>query len=732
MDISLLHAGLAGGAALAALPVILHLFMKQQPKRVVFPALQLIRERQKRSRKKLKVKNWLLLLARMAILALMALALARPSVFSKGKVSRGDVPTALALVFDTSLSMGYKEHDKSRLDEAKEWAYDTLKKTPETSQVFVVDSSQAGLPQPLSPASARKQIESLTLHATYRPLNAAVGQAYSAVVESDRRRHEVYVLTDLARSAWKPDAAVEGLDKLKKVKDGVSTYVVRLAPKEVRDIAVTEAEPSASVAAQGDAIEVRAKLRSLGAAVTPVAEFLLDGVPKDKKPVAVPAGGEVEVKFTTPKLDPKVPLHQGEVRFSGAIDSLTFDDKRFFTFKVEPARKVLVIADQMGEAANDAEFVADALDPDPASLPPGTPRTCQVRRVRARDLTASDRESFKDYTCVFVNNVAELKDEDWGRLSAYVREGGGLTLGLGDRSTPENYNGPNAAQVVPGKLERKSNPDKPTTFGKINDFTHPLFTRFARDIETDLSQVPVRRYWHVAPSEGSRVLLSFADGSPALLERTLKGEKTGRVLLWTTPLSRRPNPESDAAWNEFPMAWSFLAALVETVPYMAGASGERLNYTAGENVILAVDPTRRFKNYLVRHQEGKNAERLAAPVTNDSLVIEDPQPPGQWRVTATGPNNEREELGFSVNPPLGESEFVPLEKGDLDRLFGKDGYVFADDTAALEKQVSIIRHGQELFPWIMALILVIVTLENLLANKFHRETGARVASGVTA
>ncbi len=38
MDISLLHAGLAAGAALAAIPVILHLFMRQTPKHVIFPA----------------------------------------------------------------------------------------------------------------------------------------------------------------------------------------------------------------------------------------------------------------------------------------------------------------------------------------------------------------------------------------------------------------------------------------------------------------------------------------------------------------------------------------------------------------------------------------------------------------------------------------------------------------------------------------------------------------------
>ena len=54
------------------------------------------------------------------------------------------VPTALGLVFDTSLSMGYKEKDKTRLDEAKERAREIVSKLPDSSLVFVVDSSEPG------------------------------------------------------------------------------------------------------------------------------------------------------------------------------------------------------------------------------------------------------------------------------------------------------------------------------------------------------------------------------------------------------------------------------------------------------------------------------------------------------------------------------------------------------------------------------------------------------------
>jgi hypothetical protein len=37
-----------------------------------------------------------------------------------------------------------------------------------------------------------------------------------------------------------------------------------------------------------------------------------------------------------------------------------------------------------------------------------------------------------------------------------------------------------------------------------------------------------------------------------------------------------------------------------------------------------------------------------------------------------------------------------------------------------------------MFPWLMVLILFLVTAENLLANRFYRETAPRPAVGVSA
>ncbi len=64
---------------------------------------------------------------------------------------------------------------------------------------------------------------------------------------------------------------------------------------------------------------------------------------------------------------------------------------------------------------------------------------------------------------------------------------------------------------------------------------------------------------------------------------------------------------------------------------------------------------------------------------------------------------------------------TPLEKQDLDTIFGKDDYKLAEDVQTLEKMVTIGRLGHEIFPWLMFLILIVVTLENFLANTFYKE-----------
>jgi hypothetical protein len=86
-------------------------------------------------------------------------------------------------------------------------------------------------------------------------------------------------------------------------------------------------------------------------------------------------------------------------------------------------------------------------------------------------------------------------------------------------------------------------------------------------------------------------------------------------------------------------------------------------------------------------------------------------------------------LGFSLNPPRSESVMTRLEPAELDAMFGKDGYALADDANPLEKLIDVVRVGHEIFPWLMMLILMLVTAENFLANTFYKESPSPTDAG---
>src|SRR5690606_14131775 len=78
--VSLLHPAILYGLGLVALPVILHLLMKQKPKKLLFPALQLIANRRKQNVSRMRLRHFWLLLLRMLVIGLLVFAIARPSV----------------------------------------------------------------------------------------------------------------------------------------------------------------------------------------------------------------------------------------------------------------------------------------------------------------------------------------------------------------------------------------------------------------------------------------------------------------------------------------------------------------------------------------------------------------------------------------------------------------------------------------------------------------------------
>ena len=56
-------------------------------------------------------------------------------------------------------------------------------------------------------------------------------------------------------------------------------------------------------------------------------------------------------------------------------------------------------------------------------------------------------------------------------------------------------------------------------------------------------------------------------------------------------------------------AWPFFTLTNELMLYLVGGSDEQLNYSAGQTVVLPIDPEKRFPTFLVTPPNGEGSAR---------------------------------------------------------------------------------------------------------------------------
>jgi hypothetical protein len=205
------------------------------------------------------------------------------------------------------------------------------------------------------------------------------------------------------------------------------------------------------------------------------------------------------------------------------------------------------------------------------------------------------------------------------------------------------------------------------------------------------------------------------------VERQLGG---GRVLMMTTPVS---DPAHSDPWNLLPTGlepWPFLALANGMVDYLAAAGETRLNYQAGQNVVLPLGPDEQVSNYVLSMPDG-SALRQTLPPGQTTVSVASTELLGNYRLRAGG-QQEKLDRGFSVNLP---GEVTRLERAAAKEIvgaWGEDRTRVARTRDEIEVRVGLARTGRELFPALILAVALVLAAESLLANKFYRgaDTGA--------
>ena len=93
--------------------------------------------------------------------------------------------------------------------------------------------------------------------------------------------------------------------------------------------------------------------------------------------------------------------------------------------------------------------------------------------------------------------------------------------------------------------------------------------------------------------------------------------------------------------------------------------------------------------------------------------------------TVVGGQNEWQ-AGFSLNPSAAESMLGRVPADQIEALLGQGSVIPVGREVKL-REVLNDRFPQpvELFPLLMLILLFVLAIENLLANRFYRTTGAK-------
>src|SRR5687767_11839937 len=179
------------GVAAAAVPIVLHLIMRRQPRWLEFPALRFVRQKQEANRRRLKLRHLLLLALRVAAVCFLAAALARPSLKTSGGGIDQEAPVAAALIFDTSPRMSYRDQNLTRIQAAQDIARWLLRELPEESEVAVMESRLGAAVFQVDRGAARDRIDRLEPTSLPQPLVNVLMEAAELLKTSELKQKEI-------------------------------------------------------------------------------------------------------------------------------------------------------------------------------------------------------------------------------------------------------------------------------------------------------------------------------------------------------------------------------------------------------------------------------------------------------------------------------------------------------------------------------------------------------------
>ena len=526
----------------AAIPLVLHLLSRSRYRAVNWGAMMFLTGVDAGPQYSTRLAQWIVLMLRMGLVGLLAVALARPVIASKyawvptaGLTTGG--PAAVVIILDDSASTGYQQNGKSRLDSARQVTLQLLSSLKHGDDAALLLAGNREYQPPLPPSADLQSIAGRVID--LRPDTGQADFAAEIIKATDLLEHaepadrEIYLICDRQASSWRNlnDAFKQQWVARKKAGPVPRLTVIPVGGDESDNVAVESIEFPDRAVIRDQTCFAQVKIHNYG----PVA---LQAVPLSvwsanrtffKTEVSVAARSIRTVS---------VPIHIGEAGsrvVSASVDSagLTTDDRLDYSVDVLDIPRALVVTGSTGVITGNKPT---SLQPTTAPLlfqPVFARKTVEFATpVSASDLTP---EALKGCSEIILDDAADFSTDQLKAIKTFVTGGGSVLILPGRDVTAEQYNRTICSATGIFHATIGAPISKPAHLAAF-DHQHPIF-RFLPDRADPPANIPSMRFFPVGAHGGDvHVLAKFNTGEPFLLESTAEH---GRVIFITSAINRQ-------------------------------------------------------------------------------------------------------------------------------------------------------------------------------------------------
>jgi hypothetical protein len=599
------------GLAAAGIPILLHLLNIRKLRTIEFSTLTFLKELQKSKMRKVRIRQWLLLILRTLIVIFIVLAFSRPALQGTLAGLGTHAKTTIVIILDDSYSMSLHNDRGPYLKQAQTSALslaDLLKEGDDALFIRLSDLPQATITEPTHDIQRlRDAIRQTETSYKHRTVEEALRLASHLLQQSKNFNKEIYIFTDNQKTSVIDQHTAEGTSQAPKLfEPSVRLFFVPLADQPFENIGIEKVEIPPTLFQKGKPFTVKADVRNYGTALVQnhLVNLFLDGSRVMQKSVTIEGGRHAFVEFIA------IPQRAGFISGRVELEEDTFDgdNDRYFTIDV-PERVSVLLSSSDTKSSMYIRLALTAHNEDAASTP------LALTEIPPQQLTYS---ALVRADVLLLSNVAALSPLQADQLTEFLSQGGGIILIPGSLVNVEQYNSfllPKLGLPPLVPFEKQKTPGTSLSFEKI-DFGHPVFQGMfetSAGVQKENKGVESPKIFistRFTSEKEIRSIISLSDGTPFLWEK-ISGNAPGRtasshILGFAVA--------ANAEWSDFPVKGIFVPLLYQTILYAASGGSSLLaspSVTVGEQIDIPLTQLRKRRT---------NSEGLRSP----TLRIFDP------------------------------------------------------------------------------------------------------------